>query len=608
MSNWCYLLSRSALRLRCHNIRPPVKFSPDRQSIYSAVNKNYGREIFTTAFKRNSEIQKSPYATRNNLRIDQDNVVSSPFPDVNIPREFLHEYIWKNLERWPSKTAVVCSTTGKSYTYSELRTLSGKFAASLRKCKFYPNSTIAVVLPNVVEYAIIVLGASEAGISITMMNPISTAKEISRQLQASEAFGVITSSEQYPVVKASLAGCSNIKLPAIIVDEPNHPLPEGCIRFSELISDSVEVFSESAIPGKTNEDVLFLPYSSGTTGLPKGVEISHRNVTVNCEQLQVEGVYPAHETTETHQEVVPLILPAFHIYGLVVVILNYLSVGAKIVFVRKFSPENFLNSLKDFKSTILYAAPPMILFLGSSELVTDNHLKTLKFIMSGAAPIGAESVQKVLRKAKRDIPISQGYGLTEASPVVTSTDNGIDNLDAVGYLIPNTSLRIVNLEESRAGQNMGVNETGELYVKGPQVMKGYYKNPEATANTLDGEWLKTGDIACFDETGRVMIKDRIKELIKVKGFQVAPAELEELLRTNDEILDAAVVGEPHPKYGEMPKAFVVCKPGVKSDGDKIKKFIAERVPSYKQLGSVKFIDVIPKSTAGKILRRQLKDM
>ncbi|XP_046749674.1 4-coumarate--CoA ligase 1-like [Diprion similis] len=607
MSNWCYLLNRSVLKLtvRCHNIRPPMKFSSsNKQSIFCVVNKSYGREIFT----RNSEIHKSSYATRTNLRIDQDNVVSSPFPDINVPREFLHEYIWKNLERWPNKTAVVCSTTGKSYTYSQLRTLSGKFAASLRKCKFHPDSTIGVVLPNVVEFAIIVLGASEAGIKITMMNPISTAKEISRQLQASEAIGVITTSEEYPVVKESLVGCTNITLPIIIVDEPNHPLPERCIRFSELISDSVEVLSESAIPGKTNEDVLFLPYSSGTTGLPKGVEIRHRNVVVNCEQLQVEGIYPGDETTETHQEVVPLILPAFHIYGLVVGMLNYLSVGAKIVFVRKFNAENFLKSLKDFKSTILYAAPPMILFLGSNEMVTHNHFGTLKFIMSGAAPIGAESVQKVLKKAKREIAIAQGYGLTEACPVVTCTNNGINNLDSVGYLLPNTSLRIVNTEESRAGENMGVNETGELYVKGPQVMKGYYKNPEATANTLDGEWLKTGDIACFDETGHVMIKDRIKELIKVKGFQVAPAELEELLRTNDEILDAAVVGEPHPKYGEMPKAFVVCKPGVQCDGEKIKKFIAERVPSYKQLGTVKFIDVIPKSTAGKILRRQLKEL
>ncbi|XP_048516307.1 4-coumarate-CoA ligase 1-like isoform X2 [Athalia rosae] len=574
MSNIFRILNRSVLKFGCWNVRPDFKFSINKRGMFFAANGNHRDELYVDTQKNaflstpsiQTKCQSNWYSTKTKLRVNEENIVSSPFEELEISQELLHEFVWKNINRWPNKTAVVCPITGKSYTYAQLRKLSGKFANSLRKLNLRPGSIISVILPNIVEFPIVVLGASEAGIKITTSNPVSTAKEIDRQLINSDACAIITIPELYTLAKQSISGNSNIKLPIILIDESiNNSLPESTIRFSELVSDSVEMISESETSRDNSNEAIYLPYSSGTTGLPKGVELSHRNMIMNFKQLSTKGVYTGSETTETHQDVLPLILPAFHAYGMVVVLLNYLCRGAKILCLRKFTPE-------------------------------------------GAAPIGEESVRRFLNKANHEIIVAQGYGATETGPVVSTTDNGLDNLNAVGYVVSNTNLRIVGLDEQNVGKNLGVNEVGEIYVRGPQIMKGYHKNPVATAETMDGDWYKTGDIGCYDEIGHILVKDRLKELIKVKGFQVPPAELEELLRSNENILDAAVVGEQHPQFGELPKAFVVCKPGKRLDEDAVKKFIAERVPKYKRLGTVKFIDVIPKSAAGKILRRELKNM
>ncbi|XP_012264325.2 4-coumarate--CoA ligase 3-like isoform X1 [Athalia rosae] len=616
MSNIFRILNRSVLKFGCWNVRPDFKFSINKRGMFFAANGNHRDELYVDTQKNaflstpsiQTKCQSNWYSTKTKLRVNEENIVSSPFEELEISQELLHEFVWKNINRWPNKTAVVCPITGKSYTYAQLRKLSGKFANSLRKLNLRPGSIISVILPNIVEFPIVVLGASEAGIKITTSNPVSTAKEIDRQLINSDACAIITIPELYTLAKQSISGNSNIKLPIILIDESiNNSLPESTIRFSELVSDSVEMISESETSRDNSNEAIYLPYSSGTTGLPKGVELSHRNMIMNFKQLSTKGVYTGSETTETHQDVLPLILPAFHAYGMVVVLLNYLCRGAKILCLRKFTPEGMVKCL-EAGSNLLYLAPPLVLFLGNSDLIASKHLERVNFVMSGAAPIGEESVRRFLNKANHEIIVAQGYGATETGPVVSTTDNGLDNLNAVGYVVSNTNLRIVGLDEQNVGKNLGVNEVGEIYVRGPQIMKGYHKNPVATAETMDGDWYKTGDIGCYDEIGHILVKDRLKELIKVKGFQVPPAELEELLRSNENILDAAVVGEQHPQFGELPKAFVVCKPGKRLDEDAVKKFIAERVPKYKRLGTVKFIDVIPKSAAGKILRRELKNM
>jgi 4-coumarate--CoA ligase len=297
------------------------------------------------------------------------------------------------------------------------------------------------------------------------------------------------------------------------------------------------------------------------------------------------------------------VLPFFHIYGMQVLMNTGLRAGATVITMPRFDLEQFLRLHQEYGITRSFVAPPIVLALAKHPLVDQFDLSALEQVFSGAAPLSAELAEEAGKRL--DAEVVQGYGMTEMSPVSHLTPPGYYKPGSVGVTSPNTEIRIV---DPASGEDLGLDEDGELWVRGPQVMKGYHNNAQATAITLDPDgWLHTGDIAHIDADGHVYVVDRLKELIKYKGFQVAPAELESLLLTHPAVADAAVIGLPDEEAGEIPVGYVVLKPGAQATAEDLQAYIAEQVASYKQLRRIELTDAIPKSASGKILRRVLKD-
>jgi acyl-CoA synthetase (AMP-forming)/AMP-acid ligase II len=344
------------------------------------------------------------------------------------------------------------------------------------------------------------------------------------------------------------------------------------------------------------DDVVVLPYSSGTTGLSKGVMLTHRNLVSNIEQSLAA-------ITLHDDDAFVAVLPFFHIYGMQVLMNMGLRAGATIVTMPRFDLEQFLSLHQEHQLTRAFVAPPMVVALAKHPIVDNYDLSALRLIFSGAAPLSAELATECGQRL--DCEVVQGYGMTELSPVTHATPSGMFKPGSVGITIPNTETRIV---DPGSGKDLDVDEDGEVWVKGPQVMKGYLNNDKATKATIDDDgWLHTGDIGHVDADGHLYVVDRLKELIKYKGFQVPPAELEALLLTHPQVADAAVIGIPDDEAGEIPAAYVVLKDGQDVSAADIQAFVAGKVASYKQVRQVTFLDAIPKSASGKILRRVLRD-
>ncbi|KOB78357.1 AMP dependent coa ligase [Operophtera brumata] len=471
-----------------------------------------------------------------------DKTIKSPFKNVDIPNRTIPEQIWENLGRWPDKPALVCGVTNHSYTYHQLYKYSRNFATKLcNKLGIRDHDVVCVMMPNSPDYALAVLGILQAGAEVTTVNPIYTAHEVQRQLLLSKPKIIISVPETISILKDALK-LAKLDIPIIAVKTANESRPQGTISFEEFALDSTVDHSVLNKVSSKSNDIAFLPYSSGTTGLPKGVELTNRNLVSNFMQLDNEEVKHHCDTT--------------------------------------------------------------LLFTGSHKDVSRDHLAHLKVVTSGAAPLPLNDVLRVIEKASPGMNFLQLYGLTETSPLVTAMVPGSENYSSSGFAVSNTELQIVNSEQ----HSLGPNEVGELLIRGPQVMKGYRDNPESTkaAVTEDG-WFKSGDLARIDEDGAITIVDRLKELIKVKGYQVPPAELENVLKEHPSILDAAVIGISDAKQGEAPKAFIVVKEGHKLKPDDVMKFVEERVAVYKRLKEVMFMDVIPKNPSGKILRRVLRE-
>jgi acyl-CoA synthetase (AMP-forming)/AMP-acid ligase II len=349
------------------------------------------------------------------------------------------------------------------------------------------------------------------------------------------------------------------------------------------------------------EDLVALPYSSGTTGLPKGVMLTHRNLVANI--CQCEGM----ETFEQFREddVCLAVLPFFHIYGMVVIMQWALAEGGTLIVMPRFDMEAFLGAVQTYHITKAPLVPPIVVGLAKHPAVDKYDLSSLRFIFSGAAPLG----EAVAREAAKRVgcTLAQGYGMTEASPVthLSPVRRPDFKLGASGMPVPNTEVKLVDTEN---GKELGPDQPGELWIRGPQIMKGYLNHPEATADAIDAEgWYHTGDIGYADKDGYFFIVDRLKELIKYKALQVAPAELEALLLTHPAVADAAVVPSPDEEAGEVPKAFVVLKAGQQATAAQLMDFVAGHVAPHKRVRLLEFIDQVPKSASGKILRRMLVD-
>jgi len=512
-------------------------------------------------------------------------VLESPFEHVEIPAQHVTAYALRHADALADKPAFVDGGSDRTLTYGQLRAAIQKLAGGLRARGVGPGTTWALMAPNAPEYVVAMHGMSWAGATVTTLNPTYGAEEIAYQLRDASASALVTVSMFLDTARAAAksAGIAEI----FLIDEGEAP------SISTLMGEGEPMLEPAAVDLET--DVAALPYSSGTTGFPKGVMLTHRNLVANL--AQVEG-----HIEMNGDDVVFAVLPFFHIYGMTVLMNLGMCSGATVVTAPRFDLVQMLELVQAKKITRLYLVPPIILALAKHPIVDQYDLSSVKQIFSGAAPLSGELADAVAKRL--GCSVAQGYGMTELSPVSHAVVPGDNKPGSIGYLVRNTQARIVDPE---TGTDVETGERGEVWIRGPQVMKGYLGNDEATRQTIDADgWLHTGDIGLIDGDGHYFIVDRLKELIKVKGFQVAPAELEALLLEHEQIGDAAVIGVADDEAGELPKAFVVRREGAPLTEDEVKAFVADRVATYKKLHAVEFVDAIPKSASGKILRRELR--
>ena len=511
-------------------------------------------------------------------------IFKSPFPDVSIPETSLTHFVLERAAALGDKPALVEGPTGRVITYAELVRLIDQVAANLFKLGFKPGDVFGILSSNVPEYAIIFHAVATLGGVNSTINPLYTESEIAHQLKDAGATFLVTEPHFTDKARAAAAAAG---IPNLFVfgEAP------GFKPFATLLGGDG---NRPNITINPREDLVALPYSSGTTGLPKGVMLTHHNLISNMRQMEGLDYF-------TSEDTLLCVLPLFHIYGLVVILNMGLYQGATIVMMPRFDLEQFLDAVSKYQVTLAHLVPPIVLALSKSPIVDQYDLSTLRAVFSGAAPLDANLTRACMQRL--NLRIRQGYGMTETSPVTHSSPANPDAVKhgSVGVAAPNTECKIIDLE---TGEPLPPNKEGELCVRGPQIMKGYLNRPEATAATIDEDkWLHTGDIAYVDEDGHFYIVDRAKELIKYKGFQVPPAELEALLLTHEAVADVAVIPCPDEEAGEVPKAFVVLR-GT-ATAKELMDFVEQRVAPHKRLKFVEFIDKIPKSASGKILRRML---
>jgi acyl-CoA synthetase (AMP-forming)/AMP-acid ligase II len=518
-------------------------------------------------------------------------IFRAPFPEVSIPDVPLTAFVLQKAGQYGNKPALIDGPSGRVITYVELVDSIRRVAASLSARGFKKGEVFGILSPNVPEYAIAFHAVASLGGINTTVNPLYTADEIAHQLKDSGARFLVTVPQFLEKARAA-AGEANIE-ELFVFEKAGGEMDKlnGATPFSSLLD------SDGKLPDlviNPREDLVALPYSSGTTGLPKGVMLTHHNLVSNMCQMEGLRYFTGNDT-------LICLLPLFHIYGLVVVLNMGLYTGATIITMPRFELEPFLQTLQDYNVTLAHLVPPIVLALAKHPVVDNYKLPRLKTIFCGAAPLDENLTRACIERIGCDL--RQGYGMTETSPVTHSSPSERENVKygSVGVPAPNTECKIIDLE---TGAALGPNKQGEVCVRGPQIMKGYLNQPDATAATIDAErWLHTGDIGYADEDGHFYIVDRAKELIKYKGFQVPPAELEALLLTHPQVADAAVIPRPDDEAGEVPKAYVVLKG--ETTPDELMAFVAARVAPHKRIREVEFIDKIPKSPSGKILRRLL---
>ncbi len=511
---------------------------------------------------------------------------TSPLPDIEIPEVSLPAYVLEHAAERSGRPALIDGSTGRVLTYGELADQSARLAGGLRERGFGRGDVLGVIAPNLPEYAVLFLGVAMTGGTVTTINPTYTAPEVHHQLNDAAASLLVTIPMFMQVAQDAVPGTGVEAI--FVLDDAVDGAASVLDLFGAPLTDPVDV--------DPLDDVVVLPYSSGTTGLSKGVMLTHHNLVANIAQvLAASGM--------DDSDVVMAVLPFFHIYGMQVLMNTGLRAGATIVTMPRFDLEEFLRLHQEHGITRSFVAPPIVVALAKHPVVDHYDLSQVRQVFSGAAPLSAELAQEA--SDRLGCEVVQGYGMTEMSPVSHLTVLGGAKGGSVGVTAPNTETRVV---DPATGESLGVDADGEVWVRGPQVMKGYLNNPTATRETLDDDgWLHTGDIGHVDADGHLFIVDRLKELIKYKGFQVPPAELEALLLTHPAVADAAVIGLPDEEAGEVPVGYVVTRPGVEVTTEDIQGFVADQVAHYKQIRQLHLVEEIPKSASGKILRRVLRD-
>ena len=533
----------------------------------------------------------------------------SPYPDVVISKQDIWGFMFERSDRpYPDDKVIYRNPdTDRHYTYAQLRDAASDFGKGLKALwNWQKGDVLAFYTPNSIDTPVVIWGTHWAGGIASPANPAYTAKELAFQLQDSGAKALVTQKAHLDIAcdAARQVGLPEDRI--ILMGEERDPTAKfkhftsirntsGATRFRRTVS--------------APEDLAFLVYSSGTTGLPKGVMLCHRNITTNIAQV----AYPDRNHLSWtggpngQGDKTLAFLPFFHIYGLTMLVHYVLWAGYECIVMPRFELEKACSLIQKHKVTMMWVAPPVVLALSKSPLVDEYDLSSLKMVVSAAAPLTHELSDAFYARLKT--PIKQGYGLSETSPGTHSVrwDTWDKSVGSVGVLLPNLTAKFMSPE----GNEVKRGEVGELWLKGPNIFKGYLNNAKATEASMVGEYYKTGDVGYLDERGNFFITDRVKELIKYKGYQVPPAELEGLMQSHPDVADVAVIGlYSEAEATEVPRAYVVLKSGTGDEemGKAICDWVASRVATHKRLrGGVRFIEEVPKSAAGKVLRRVLKD-
>ncbi|WP_336320895.1 4-coumarate--CoA ligase family protein [Streptomyces lavendofoliae] len=511
-------------------------------------------------------------------------------PTVSLP---IHDAVLaRPAAAHPDEVALVDGAGGPTLTYGQLDTYHRRVAAALAEAGLRKGDVLALHSPNTVVYPVVFYAATRAGAAVTTVHPLATPEELAKQLRDSSARWIVTVSPLLSVARRAAELAGGVAEIFVCDEAPGH---------RSVLDMLGSTAPEPAVTIDPDEDLAALPYSSGTTGMPKGVMLTHRSIATNLAQLE-----PAIPMGPGDR--VLAVLPFFHIYGLTALMNAPLRQGATVVVLPRFALDQFLAAIEKHRINALYVAPPIVLALAKHPAVGRYDLSSLEYVVSAAAPLDARLAEACSARLGLP-PVRQAYGMTELSPGthVVPLDATDPPPGTVGRLLPNTEMRLLSLDDP--AEDAAPGEEGEIAIRGPQVMKGYLGRPDATAAMIDSDgWVHTGDVGRVDEDGWLFVVDRVKELIKYKGYQVAPAELEALLLTHESVADAAVIGVYDEDGEEVPKAYVVRQPGANDlSGDDIIAFVAGKVAPYKKIRRVEFIEGVPRAASGKILRRELRE-
>ncbi|MEM2928103.1 MAG: long-chain fatty acid--CoA ligase [Nitrososphaerota archaeon] len=518
------------------------------------------------------------------------------YPNIPLPY-----FLINSAKKYPKKVAIIFNN--KKISYSELKNLSIKLANSLRNIGVKKNDRVALFLPNCPQFVISYYGALMIGSIITALNPLFKEKEIEFQLYDSGAETIIVLDNLYPLLKKAL---EKTKIKRIIITSFNKEIEINerskkleIYYFEEFIKESSIEFPKISINPK--EDLATIQYTGGTTGIPKGAMLTHFNLVSNA--IAFSKWLKLKKAKETFLTALPL----YHVYGMTTSMNTAIYSASTMVIISRFNPEEALKLIQEYKVTIFCGVPTMYSLLLSTSKINDYDLSSLKVCISGASPL-PPNIQKEFME-KTGVLLIEGYGLSEASPVTHC--NPVDKtlkkvkIGSIGLPLYDTEAKIVDIEKGK--QEVPIGEIGELIIKGPQIMKGYWNELEETKIVLKNGWFYTGDLAKIDKDGYFYIVDRKKDLIKYKGYSVYPREIEDILYEHPNVKICAVIGKPDPIAGEIPKAYIVLKEDSKTTKEEIMDFVNKRVASYKAIREVEFRKELPLSTVGKILKRVLKE-
>ncbi|MCM3586174.1 long-chain fatty acid--CoA ligase [Mesobacillus maritimus] len=515
--------------------------------------------------------------------------------ELEIPKTSLPEMLNATVSKYPDHNAL--SFFGRKLTYRELNQAIFGFASALQSVGVKKGDRVAIMLPNCPQYVIAYYGILSVGGIVTQINPMLVERELEYIVNDSGTETIIVLDALYPKVKAVQSN-SNLKNIIAVSLQPANQEFGSDYTFEGFIASATQRFTPVDIDPE--HDVAILQYTGGTTGRSKGAMLTHRNIFANV--LQSYEFFK-HEM-KIGQEKCLTVIPLFHVFGMTSCMNLSIYTASESVMLPRFDLEEVLNTIKQERPTIFPGVPTMYVAITNHPNAEKYGIDSIRTCNSGSAPMPVELMKEF--EGKTGSKILEGYGLSEASPTTHCNPPFADRKPgSVGIGVPSTEYKIVDLADGE--KEMQVGELGEVIIKGPQVMKGYWNMPEETANTLRDGWLHTGDIGRMDEDGYLYIVDRKKDMIIASGYNIYPRDVEEVLYEHSAVQEAVVIGVPDPYRGETVKAVIVCKAGKSATEAEIIQYCRENMAAYRVPSIVEFREELPKTAVGKILRRALRD-